>query len=178
MSHQAASPTSAAEPIRVLFVCTHNSARSVMAEVILRRKGGDDFAVSSAGTEPGAVRPLTLRVLQEGGFDTSGLRSKSVDEFLGQRFDYVITVCDQARQTCPVFPGSGESLHWGYEDPSEATGTEDERLAVYRRVLTQLGNRIGQFVPIALRTRAEASGAEAESAGAVSADLSSARPTR
>ncbi len=154
----------ASTPIRVLFVCTHNSARSVMAEVLLRRRGGDAFEVSSAGTEPGAVRPLTLRVLQEGGFDTSGLRSKSVDEFLGQRFDYVITVCDQARQACPVFPGSVESLHWGYEDPSQATGTEEERLAVYRRVFTQMGERIGQFVPIALRSRAEASGEETASA--------------
>jgi len=145
----------AADPIRVLFVCTHNSARSVMAEVLLRHKGRGAFEVFSAGTEPGEVRPLTLRVLHEGGFDISGLRSKSVNEFLGQRFDYVITVCDQARQTCPVFPGSGESLHWGYEDPSEATGTEEEQLAVYRRVFTQIGNRIGQFVPIATRTRDE-----------------------
>ncbi len=158
MSHRAASVAASERPIRVLFVCTHNSARSVMAEVILRRKGGPAFKVFSAGTEPGEVRPLTLRVLQEGGFDTTGLRSKSVNEFLGQRFDYVITVCDQARQTCPVFPGSGESLHWGYEDPSEASGSEDERLAVYRRVFTQLGERIGQFVPIALRSRADASG--------------------
>jgi arsenate reductase len=143
-------------PIRVLFVCTHNSARSQMAEVVLRRRGGDAFEVHSAGTEPGNVRPLTLRVLQEAGFDTSGLRSKSVSEFLGQSFDYVITVCDQARQACPVFPGSGQSMHWGYEDPSEAQGTEEERLAVYRRVLTQIGERIGQFVPIALRERGRA----------------------
>lgn len=159
----AASAADSATPIRVLFVCTHNSARSVMAEVVLRHKGGPDFEVFSAGTEPGVVRPLTLRVLQEGGFDTSGLRSKSVSEFLGQRFDYVITVCDQARQTCPVFPGSGGSLHWGYEDPSEASGTEEERLAVYRRVFTQIGNRIGQFVPIAMRTRDEALAAQTSS---------------
>lgn len=148
-------------PIRVLFVCTHNSARSVMAEVLLRHKGGGDFEVASAGTEPAAVRPLTLRVLQEGGFDTFGLRSRSVEEFLGQRFDYVITVCDQARQTCPVFPGSGESLHWGYQDPSEASGTQEEQLAVYRRVFTQIGNRIAQFVPIAMRSRAEVAGTDA-----------------
>ena len=164
MTERAAALTDPSTPIRVLFVCTHNSARSVMAEVLLRHKGGGAFHVSSAGTEPGAVRPLTLRVLQEGGFDTSGLRSKSVDEFLGQRFDYVITVCDQARQSCPVFPGSGESLHWGYEDPSEAGGTEEEKLAVYRRVFTQIGNRIAQFVPIAMRSRAEASQSETPSA--------------
>lgn len=148
-------PAQPGAPIRVLFVCSHNSARSVMAETLLRHKGGSDFEAFSAGTEPGVVRPLTLRVLQEGGFDTSGLRSKSVAEFLGQRFDYVITVCDQARQSCPVFPGSGESLHWGYQDPSEASGTEEEMLAVYRRVFTQIGKRIAQFVPIALRSRAE-----------------------
>ncbi|MDQ3447817.1 MAG: arsenate reductase ArsC [Chloroflexota bacterium] len=160
--------TAAPAPIRVLFVCTHNSARSVMAEILLRHKGRDDFEVSSAGTEPGQVRPLTLRILQEGGFDTSGLRSKSVNEFLGQSFDYVITVCDQARQTCPVFPGSGQSLHWGYEDPAEASGTEEEQLAVYRRVFTQIGNRIGQFVPIATRARDEALAGQA-SGTAVSA---------
>lgn len=157
MTEPWAATTEASTPIRVLFVCTHNSARSVMAEILLRRKGGAAFEAFSAGTEPGAVRPLTLRVLQEGGFDTSSLRSKSVDEFQGQRFHYVITVCDQARQSCPVFPGSGESLHWAYEDPSEARGTQDEQLAVYRRVFTQIGDRIGQFVPIAMRSRAEAS---------------------
>lgn len=140
-----------ARPIRVLFVCTHNSARSQMAEVLLRRKGGDAFEVHSAGTEPGRVNPLTIRVLEGAGFDTAGLRSKSVSEYLGQSFDYVITVCDQARQSCPVFPGSGESLHWGYEDPSEATGSEEERLAVFRRVFTQIGERIGVFVEIAMR---------------------------
>jgi arsenate reductase len=138
-------------PIRVLFVCTHNSARSQMAEVLLGRKGADSFEAHSAGTEPGRVNPLTIRVLQEAGFDTTGLRSKSVSEYLGQSFDYVITVCDQARQSCPVFPGGGASLHWGYEDPSEASGTEEERLAVFRRVFTQVGERIGTFVEIAKR---------------------------
>lgn len=140
-----------APSIRVLFVCTHNSARSQMAEVVLRRRGGRAFEVHSAGTEPAEVNPLTVRVLEEAGFETSDLRSKSVDEYLGQTFDYLITVCDQARQSCPVFPGGGESLHWGYDDPSQATGTEDERVVVFRRVFTQIAERIGQFVPIALR---------------------------
>ena len=112
-----------AGPTRVIFVCTHNSARSVMAEVLLRAKGGDAYEVVSAGTEPSEVRPLTLRVLQEAGLPTEGLRSKSVSEFMGQTFDYVITVCDSARQDCPVFPGEGERLHWGYDDPSAAEGT-------------------------------------------------------
>ena len=89
------------------------------------------------------------------GIDASWARSKSVDEFLGQAFDYVITVCDQARQVCPVFPGAGQSLHWGYEDPAEATGTDDEVMAVYREVFTQIGERIHQFVPLALRHRSE-----------------------
>lgn len=141
--------------VRVLFVCTHNSARSLMAETVLRHRGRGRFEVHSAGTAPSQVRPLTVRALQDVGLETSGLRSKSVDEFHGQAFDYVITVCDQARQACPVFPGGGESLHWGYADPAEASGTEDERLAVFRRVLAQISERINQFVPIALRAHPE-----------------------
>ena len=139
------------QPIRVLFVCTGNSARSLMAEALLRRHGGDRFEVFSAGTEPRGVNPLTLRVLHEAGMDASTARSKSVSEFLGQPFDYVVTVCDQARQACPVFPGSHESLHWGYEDPAAATGTDEERLVVFRRVFTALGERVQQFADIATR---------------------------
>ena len=139
-------------PIRVLFVCTGNSARSVMAEALLRRHGGAAFEVYSAGTEPKGVNPLTLRVLADAGIDGSFARSKSVTEFLGQHFDYVITVCDQARQTCPVFPGVHETLHWDYEDPAEAEGTEEERLAVFRRVFIGLGERIRTFIPLALRS--------------------------
>ena len=138
-------------PVRVLFVCTGNSARSIMAEALLRRNGGDRFEVHSAGTEPRGVNPLTLRVLADSGIDASWARSKSVDEYRGQTFDYVITVCDQARQVCPVFPGVHESLHWGYEDPAEAEGTEEERLEVFRRVFIGLGQRIAMFIPIALR---------------------------
>jgi arsenate reductase (thioredoxin) len=139
------------QPIRVLFVCTGNSARSIMAEALVRQHGGDDFEVFSAGTEPRGVNPLTVRALAEAGIDAGPLRSKSVQEFVGQDFDYVITVCDEARQACPVFPGSHNSIHWGYEDPAEATGTDDERLQVFRSVLTQLGQRIAQFVVIARR---------------------------
>lgn len=141
-------------PIRVLFVCTGNSARSIMAEALLRHWGGSDFEAFSAGTEPRGVNPLTLSVLQEAGLDTGSLRSKSVDEFYGQKFDYVITVCDQARQVCPVFPGSRQSLHWGYDDPAAAEGDEAERLRVFRSVYTQLSQRIAQFVVIARRSRA------------------------
>jgi arsenate reductase len=139
------------EPIRVLFVCTGNSARSIMAEALLRRHGSDRFEVHSAGTDPRGVNPLTLRVLADAGIDASWARSKSVNEFLGQRFDYVITVCDQARQVCPVFPGVHESLHWGYEDPAEATGTEEERLRVFNRVFIAMGERVQQFAVIAKR---------------------------
>jgi len=142
-------------PIRILFVCTGNSARSVMAEALVRTKGGDAFDVHSAGTDPRGINPLTLEVLAEAGIDASWARSKSVTEYLGQKFDYVVTVCDEARQVCPVFPGVHESLHWGYEDPAEAEGSEEERLAVFRRVLLQLGERINQFVPLALRQRRE-----------------------
>jgi arsenate reductase (thioredoxin) len=143
--------------IRVLFVCTGNSARSIMAETLLRQRGGPAFEVHSAGTEPRGINPLTLRVLAEAGLPAEGLRSKSVTEFLDEPWDYVITVCDQARQVCPVFPGSHESLHWGYEDPAEAVGTDEQRLAVFRRVFTQISERIGLFVPVALRAAGERS---------------------
>jgi arsenate reductase len=153
-------------PIRVLFVCTGNSARSLLAEALVRHKGGAAFDVHSAGTDPRGVNPLTLRVLAEAGIDASEARSKSVSEYLGQHFDYVVTVCDQARQVCPVFPGVHQSLHWGYEDPAAAVGTEAERLAAFRRVFTQLGERINQFVPLALREQREASPAGAATSGA------------
>lgn len=142
---------SAPDPIRVLFVCTGNSARSVMAEALLRQRGGDAFEVHSAGTEPKGVHPLTLRVLADAGIDASWARSKSVDEYLGQSFDYVVTVCDQARQSCPVFPGVHESLHWGYEDPAAVEGTEEERLVVFHKVFIQLGDRIRQFATVTSR---------------------------
>jgi len=146
--------TDAPDPIRVLFVCTGNSARSLMAEALLRDHGGDAFEVYSAGTEPKGVNPLTLRVLAEAGIDASWARSKPVDEFLGQSFDYVVTVCDEARQSCPVFPGVHEALHWGYEDPAAAEGTDNERLAVFRRVFIQISERIRQFATLTSRQTA------------------------
>ena len=141
----------AADPIRVLFVCTHNSARSQIAEALLQRYGGDDFEVYSAGTEVTRVNPYALRVLEEGGIDWSGARSKSITEFLDQQFDYVITVCDLARQTCPVFPGSTNTLHWGLDDPSEVEGTDDEKLAAFRRTETEVAARLRPFIEVALR---------------------------
>jgi arsenate reductase len=133
-------------PTRVLFVCTHNSARSIMAEALLRKKGGAAFEVASAGTVPGEIRAFTLQVLNEAGLPTAGLRSKSVSDFVGQPFDYVITVCDSARQDCPVFPGEGQRLHWGYDDPSAAQGSDEERLRAYRRVFTAISQRIDLFL--------------------------------
>jgi arsenate reductase len=140
--------------MRVLFVCTGNSARSIMAESLLRKHGGDTFEVFSAGTHPRGINPLTIRVLEDAGLPTRGLRSKSVEEFLGQEFDYVITVCDQAREACPVFPGSHQGFHWGYDDPAEAVGTDEERFAVFRSVFMQIGLRINEFVTIAKRVDA------------------------
>ncbi|HEV8545611.1 MAG TPA: arsenate reductase ArsC [Candidatus Limnocylindrales bacterium] len=141
-------------PIRVLVVCTGNSARSVMAEALIRRHGGADFEVHSAGTEPSRINPLTERVLDEARIDHSWARSKSVNEFLGQQFDYVITVCDEARQVCPVFPGVHESLHWGYEDPAAVEGTEEERLKAFRTTLTMMSTRILAFIALAKREQA------------------------
>ena len=117
-----------------------------MAEALLRAKGGDRFLAYSAGTETASVRPLTLRVLEEAGLPTAGLRSKSVSEFSGQRFDYVVTVCDSARQACPTFPGDGQRLHWSCEDPSAAVGTDAERLEAFRRVFAAISDRIERFV--------------------------------
>jgi arsenate reductase (thioredoxin) len=143
----------AATPIRVLFVCTGNSARSQMAEAILRQIGRGAFETFSAGTDPRGVNPLTVRALANAGIDVSGARSKSVTEFLGQSFDYVVTVCDRARETCPVFSGGAESLHWGFDDPADATGSESERLAVFERVLGEISARLRTFAPAALRDR-------------------------
>lgn len=139
--------------IRVIFVCTGNSARSQMAEAILRRDGGAAFEVVSAGVDPRGVHPLTIKALAKAGIDISGAESKSVGQFLGQRFDYVITVCDRARASCPVFPGGSETLHWGIEDPVELVGSEEERLAAFEKAMTELSGRIRTFVPLALASR-------------------------
>jgi arsenate reductase len=140
-------------PIRVIFVCTGNSARSQMAEALLRRDGGPAFDVVSAGVSPRGVHPMTITALEKVGIDSSGARSKSVGEFLGQRFDYVITVCDRARATCPVFPGGSVTLHWGVDDPAEATGTDAERQAAFDRALKELAIRIHTFLPLATGQR-------------------------
>ncbi|HZB82322.1 MAG TPA: arsenate reductase ArsC [Rubrobacteraceae bacterium] len=119
---------------RVLFLCTHNSARSQMAEGLLRHFAGDRFEVYSAGTVATAVRPQAIEVMGEIGIDISGQESKTLKGYLGQPFDYVITVCDTAKEACPVFPGAKRRLHWSFEDPAVAVGSEEERLKVFRSV--------------------------------------------
>jgi arsenate reductase (thioredoxin) len=141
-------------PIRVLFVCTGNSARSQIGEALLCHFGGADFEAFSAGTEPKGVSPYSVRSLGEIGIDWSGARSKSVTEYLGQSFDYVITVCDRARQTCPVFPGNHNTLHWGLDDPAEAEGTDEQKLEAFRRTRTEVATRLRPFIELARRARA------------------------
>jgi arsenate reductase (thioredoxin) len=141
--------------IRVLFVCTGNSARSQIAEALLKEFGGSDFAVFSAGTEPRPVNPETVTVLGELGIDWSHSVSKSVTPFVGQPFDYVITVCDRARKTCPVFPGEHNSLHWGLDDPAEVEGTQAERLEAFRRTRAEVATRLRPFVELARKARRE-----------------------
>jgi len=128
---------------RVLFLCTHNSARSQMAEGLLRRLGGDRFEVHSAGTEATRVRPLAIAAMRELGIDISTQTSKTLDPYVDQLFDYVITVCDDANESCPIFPNATHRLHWSLPDPSKATGTKAEQLAVYRQVRDDLRARIG-----------------------------------
>jgi len=134
------------EPIRVLFVCTGNSARSIMAEALLRRHGSDRFEVHSAGTDPRGVNPLTLRVLADAGIDASWARSKSVNEFLGQRFDYVISLCDRVREVCPEFPGGPELIHWSIPDPARASGSDETTLPAFERTAAELCTRIGFLI--------------------------------
>ncbi len=156
MSAGGASPDVASQPISVLFICVHNSARSIMAEAVLRHHGGADFDAQSAGTDAGRVNPLTLRVLAEAGIPTDGLTSKPVGPLVGRRFDYVVTVCDPAREACPFFPGQHRTLHWSFDDPAAAEGSEEERLAVFRRVLDEVERSVEEFVPLALSQRATA----------------------
>ena len=136
--------------MRVLILCTGNSARSQMAEELLRHEGGPVFEVASAGTKPTHVRPEAIAVMREVGIDISSHRSKSVEEFRGQAFDYVITVCDNAKDSCPVFPATTKRLHWSVKDPAAAKGSEEQRLAEFRRVRDQLRAYLRHF---ALETR-------------------------
>jgi arsenate reductase (thioredoxin) len=130
---------------RVLILCTGNSARSQMAEGLLRALAGDRFDVYSAGTIATYVRPQAIEALAEIGIDISGHRSKSQDEFAGQPFDYVITVCDSAREHCPLFPGPAKRIHWSIDDPAFAGRNEAERLEAFRRARNELKARLEDF---------------------------------
>ena len=131
--------------MRVLILCTGNSARSQMAEGLLRHDAGAAYTVFSAGTKPTQVRPEAVAVMREAGIDISGQRSKSVDEFEGQEFDYVITVCDNAKQSCPIYPAKTKRIHWSIEDPAAVQGSEEERLAAFRRIRDELRLRLQRF---------------------------------
>jgi len=127
---------------RVLFLCTHNSARSQMAEGLLRHLAGDRFEVMSAGTEATSVRSEAIEAMSELGVDISGQESKTLERYLGEPFDYVVTVCDDANEACPVFPGAKNRLHWSFQDPSRAEGSEEKRLEVFRKVRDEIQARI------------------------------------
>ena len=138
------------EPLRVLFLCTHNSSRSQMAEGLLRARGGSGYQVFSAGTHPGGVHPLAVKAMAELGIDISeqaGHRAKGIEEFDDEPpMDLVVTVCDEAAEECPYFPRARRQEHWGFPDPSKASGTEEERLAVFRQVRNSIAARIDAFL--------------------------------
>ncbi|HLN01560.1 MAG TPA: arsenate reductase ArsC [Bryobacteraceae bacterium] len=130
---------------RILVLCTGNSARSQMGEGLFRHEGGEGWEIFSAGTKPSVVRPEAIAVMREIGIDISDHRSKSVNEFTGKPFDYVVTVCDNARDNCPVFPGAKQRIHWSLEDPATVEGSEEIRLASFRRIRDQIRDRVKTF---------------------------------
>lgn len=131
---------------KVLFLCTGNSARSQMAEGWLRHLGGELFDVASAGTNPVGLNPLAVQVMNEVGIDLASHRSKHIDEFSDQTFDFVITVCDHAKETCPFFPNAQTLLHWSFEDPAAIEGSYEETLAGFRRIRDAIGQTIRQWL--------------------------------
>ena len=138
--------TSPDNKLRVLILCTGNSARSQMAEGLLRHLGGKQYEVFSAGTKPVGVNPVAIEAMREVGIDISAQRSKSVAEFAGEKFATVITVCDNAAEECPIFPGAPQRAHWSLPDPAAVSGTEEEKLGVFRKVRDELERRILSFV--------------------------------
>ena len=131
---------------KVLFLCTGNSCRSQMAEGFLRTLAGDNFESHSAGTKPSVVNPMAIEVMREVGIDISGQRSKNVTDYVGTHLQYVITVCDNAKEQCPIFPGPCIREHWPFEDPADARGSREEKLAVFRRVRDEIAEKIRLFV--------------------------------
>ena|SRR5438105_516135 len=138
-------------PEKVLFICTHNSARSQMAEGMLRTWGGEAFEVFSAGTHATEVRPEAVAVMAEIGIDIGSHQSKNLDTFQGEHFDWVITVCDQARRECPVFPGAEQTAHWGIDDPSQVEGDDADRMAAFRKARDELRSRVRMLLLTASR---------------------------
>jgi arsenate reductase (thioredoxin) len=140
-------PTYLEHPVRVLFLCTHNSSRSQMAEGLLRARGGPNFLVFSAGTEPRTVHPLAIKAMQELGIDIRHHAAKGIEAFASEPpMDLVITVCHEAQETCPIFPNARRQVHWGFSDPSRVTGTEEERLAAFRHIRDLIAAKIAQFL--------------------------------
>ncbi len=131
---------------KVLFLCTGNSCRSQMAEGLLRHLADERFDVASAGTNPQGLNPGAVEVMREIGIDIASQRSKHVDHFVGERFDYVVTVCDRAKESCPIFPGTASVLNWSFDDPAAAIGTVEERQAVFKRVRDEIMEHVRQFV--------------------------------
>jgi|SRR5687767_4166498 arsenate reductase (thioredoxin) len=131
---------------RVLFLCTGNSCRSQMAEGLLRRLANDHFEVASAGTNPQGLNPGAVDAMREIGIDIAHQQSRHVDHFAGKQFDYVITVCDRAKKSCPIFPATVSVLHWSFDDPAAAQGSREDRMAVFRRVRDEISNRVQAFV--------------------------------
>ena len=160
--------TAGVKPQRILFLCTHNSSRSQMAEGLLRARGGGHYQVYSAGTHPRRVHPLAIQVMAEVGIDiseTASHRAKGIEEFADQPpIDLVVTVCDEAAEECPYFPNARRQVHWGFPDPSAATGTEEERLAVFRQVRDAIAARIEIFLnqPVSPATTAPVSTVQTE----------------
>ena len=131
---------------KILFLCTGNSCRSQMGEGFMRHMAGNKFEVFSAGVEPTEVNPYAIKVMAETGIDISSHKSKSVNEFLEQEFDYVITVCNHAKQVCPIFPGQYERIHWDIEDPADAKGSEQEKLAFFRKIRDEIKEKCLEFL--------------------------------
>jgi arsenate reductase len=132
---------------RVLFLCTGNSARSQIAEGWLRHRAGDQFEAFSAGTEPrSTINPLAIKVMDVVGVNIAAQHPKGLEPFVNEPWDFVITVCDRARESCPIFPRREEQIHWSFRDPAEATGDEDQRLQVFRQVRDEITRRIDLFV--------------------------------
>lgn len=141
------STSPAPQPLRVLFLCTHNSSRSQMAEGLLRARGGVAYEVFSAGTEPRVVHPLAVKAMQEIGIDISSQTAKGIEAFASEPpMDLVVTVCHEAQETCPLFPNTRSQVHWGFPDPSRVTGTEEERLAAFRHIRDLIAAKITQWL--------------------------------